>query len=143
MYSRPRLSRKSAPCPSTITIGSCSGAHHSGMLVKGCQTNCLSAAVNSSVFQLLMLFLKRSPERREPASSFALWLWHSPLGCGANGHLARFFPALIGQDARSPTGWKPVLRIGEASSFIEFPEPFLAPTKVPLPLLAGGDTFSR
>ena len=57
MYSRPRLSRKIAPCPSTITIGSCSGAHHSGMLVNGCQTNCLSVVIKSFVFQLLMRLL--------------------------------------------------------------------------------------
>src|SRR6266487_1588561 len=57
MYSRPRLSHKIAPCPSAITIGSCSGAHHSGMLVNGCQTNCLSAAIKSFVFQSVMRLL--------------------------------------------------------------------------------------
>src|SRR5437763_11108492 len=54
MYSPPLLSRSTAPCPSTRTSGSCSGAHHSRMSVNGCQTNCLSAAVNSSVFHSVM-----------------------------------------------------------------------------------------
>src|SRR6266404_3764714 len=54
MYSRPRLSRSSAPCPSTKTSGSWSGAHHSGMFVNGCQTNRLSASINASVFQSVM-----------------------------------------------------------------------------------------
>src|SRR5436309_10459776 len=54
MYSSPLLSRSTAPCPSTKTSGSCSGAHHSRMSVNGCQTNCLSASVNSSVFHSLM-----------------------------------------------------------------------------------------
>src|SRR4029077_10749261 len=50
MYSRPRLSRKIAPRPSTSTSGSCSGPHQSRMSVNGCQTNFLSAAISSSVF---------------------------------------------------------------------------------------------
>src|SRR5207247_110639 len=54
MYSRPVLSRSVAPCPSTRISGSCSGAHHSRMSVNGCQTNRLSAAINSSVFQSVM-----------------------------------------------------------------------------------------
>src|SRR6266487_6748579 len=54
MYSRPRLSRRSAPLPSTKTSGSCSGAHHSGILVNGCQTNRLSQSINWSVFHSVM-----------------------------------------------------------------------------------------
>ena len=42
-----------------------------------------------------------------------------------------------------PTGWKPVLPLGEGASLIESPAPFLAATKVPLPSPAAGDTFSR
>src|SRR5438477_1479323 len=63
MYSRPRLSPKIAPCPSTITIGSCSGAHHSGMLVNGCQTNCLSVVTKSSVFQSVICSKTRQVTR--------------------------------------------------------------------------------
>src|SRR5207247_6724265 len=55
IYSRPRLSRKIAPRPSTKTSGSCSGAHHSRMLVNGCQTKRLSAAMSSSVFHSVIL----------------------------------------------------------------------------------------
>src|SRR5258708_1985935 len=54
MYSRPRLSRRSAPRPSTKTSGSCSGAHHSRILVNGCQTNRLSISISSSVFHSLI-----------------------------------------------------------------------------------------
>src|SRR6266496_1805386 len=54
MYSRPLLSRTTAPCPSTRTSGSCSGAHHSRMSVNGCQTNRLSQAINWSVFHSIM-----------------------------------------------------------------------------------------
>ncbi len=54
MYSRPLLSRSTAPCPSTRTSGSCSGAHQSGMSVNGCQTNRLSQAINWSVFRSIM-----------------------------------------------------------------------------------------
>src|SRR6202011_2121875 len=56
MYSRPFESRTVAPCPSTSTSGSCSGAHHSRMLVNGCQTNFLSVAISSSVFQSLISY---------------------------------------------------------------------------------------
>src|SRR5436305_5307999 len=55
MYSRPVLSRSTAPRPSTNTSGSCSKAHHSGMSVKGCQTNRLSASISSSVFHSVMI----------------------------------------------------------------------------------------
>src|ERR671934_8856 len=44
IYSRPRLSTRTAPRPATSTRGSCSGAHHSGMFVNGGQINLLSAA---------------------------------------------------------------------------------------------------
>src|SRR6266496_102801 len=54
MYSRPLLSRSTAPCPSTRTSGSCSAAHHSRMSVNGCQTNRLSQAINWSVFHSIM-----------------------------------------------------------------------------------------
>src|SRR6266446_6322427 len=50
MYSRPRLSRRIAPRPSTRTSGSKSAAHQSRMSVNGCQTNFLSAAINRFVF---------------------------------------------------------------------------------------------
>src|ERR1700676_259046 len=55
-YSRPFESRTVAPCPSTSTSGSCSGAHHSRMFVNGCQTNFLSVAISSSVFQSLISY---------------------------------------------------------------------------------------
>src|SRR6266550_2486469 len=54
MYSRPRLSRRSAPLPSTKTSGSCPGAHHSGISVNGCQTNRLSQSTNWSVSHSVM-----------------------------------------------------------------------------------------
>src|SRR4030095_4923403 len=57
MYSRPRLSRRSAPRPSTKTSGSCSGAHHSRILVNGCQTNRLSISISSSVFHSVITAL--------------------------------------------------------------------------------------
>src|SRR5207248_8560762 len=57
MYSRPRLSRRRAPRPSTKTSGSCSGAHHSRILVNGCQTNRLSVSISSLVFHLLIIAL--------------------------------------------------------------------------------------
>src|SRR5437763_9840672 len=55
MYSRPLVSRSNAPRPSTKTNGSCSGLHHSRMSVNGCQTNRLSQAISSSVFQSVMI----------------------------------------------------------------------------------------
>src|SRR5205814_174074 len=55
--SRPRLSRRRAPRPSTKTSGSCSGAHHSRMLVNGCQTDRLSISISSSVFHSLITAL--------------------------------------------------------------------------------------
>src|SRR5438552_7497411 len=54
MYSRPRLSRRIAPRPSTRTSGSKSVAHQSRMSVNGCQTNFLSAAINRFVFHSLI-----------------------------------------------------------------------------------------
>src|SRR6266403_2075322 len=75
MYSRPRLSRSSAPCPSTKTSGSWSGAHHSGMFVNGCQTNRLSASINASLISGLLLdkFVNRHNilERRTAALIFS------------------------------------------------------------------------
>src|SRR2546428_6165069 len=50
MYSRPSLSRRTAPRPLTSTKGSCSGAHQSRIFVKGCQTYFLSASIRSLVF---------------------------------------------------------------------------------------------
>src|SRR6266550_9053113 len=57
MYSRPLTSRKIAPRPSTIITGSCSGAHHSGIFVNGCQTNRLSVAIRSRLFQSLIVVM--------------------------------------------------------------------------------------
>src|SRR5437667_11770575 len=54
MYSRPRLSRRIAPRPSTRTSGSKAAAHQSRMSVNGCQTNFLSAAINRFVFHSLI-----------------------------------------------------------------------------------------
>src|SRR4029450_5229163 len=54
MYSRPWLSRRSTPLPSTKTSGSCPEAHHSGIFVNGCQTNRLSQSINWSVFHSVM-----------------------------------------------------------------------------------------
>src|ERR1017187_9766569 len=54
MYSRPRLSRNTAPWPSTRTSGSWSGAHQSCIDVNGCHRYLLSAATRSSVFQSFM-----------------------------------------------------------------------------------------
>src|SRR4030095_13636210 len=45
-YSRPSLSRSTAPLPETSTSGSCSGAPQSRICVKGCQVCALSAAIN-------------------------------------------------------------------------------------------------
>src|SRR5215216_7054447 len=55
MYSRPLLSRRNAPWPSTKTNGSCSGLHHWRMSVNGCHTNRLSQAISSSVFHSVMI----------------------------------------------------------------------------------------
>src|SRR5437762_11566635 len=54
MYSRPLASRKLAPRPSTMSAGSCSGAHHSAIFVNGCQRNRLSVAMRSRHFQSLI-----------------------------------------------------------------------------------------
>src|SRR5438132_1909827 len=64
MYSRPWASRKIAPRPSTITIGSCSGAHHSGIFANGCQTNRLSVAIRSRLFQSLIVVLTQETIER-------------------------------------------------------------------------------
>src|SRR5207244_13590901 len=56
MYSRPRLSRRIAPRPSTRTSGSKSVAHQSRMSVNGCQTNFLSVAINRFVFHSVIGF---------------------------------------------------------------------------------------
>src|SRR5436305_7961936 len=64
MYSRPLASRKIAPRPSTITSGSCSRAHHSGMFVNGCQTNRLSVAIRSRSSQSLIVVLTQETIER-------------------------------------------------------------------------------
>src|ERR1700736_3728901 len=56
MYSRPFESRTTAPFPSTSASGAWSAAHHSRMFVNGCQTNFLSMAISSSVFQSLISY---------------------------------------------------------------------------------------
>src|SRR6266850_6059079 len=79
MYSRSWLSRRSAPLPSTKTSGSFPGAHHSAVLVNGCQTNRLSQSINWSVFHsvisalLLDKLVDRNNvfDRRAPALIFS------------------------------------------------------------------------
>src|SRR5947207_1331964 len=50
------------------------------------------------------------------------------LAVGPTGILPVSSSPWLGKMPNRPTGWKPVLRIGEASSIIEFPAPFLAAT---------------
>src|SRR5437764_9265842 len=64
MCSRSLASRKVAPRPSTITSGSCSRAHHSGMFVNGCQTNRLSVAIRSRSSQSLIVVLTQETIER-------------------------------------------------------------------------------
>ncbi len=48
-YSRPRLSRRVAPWPETMTSGSWSGAHQSRICVKGCHWCRRSASIQARV----------------------------------------------------------------------------------------------
>src|SRR5260370_6718351 len=54
IYSRPRLSRRIAPRPSTSTSSWCPGARQSRIFVNGCQINSLSVAISASVSHLII-----------------------------------------------------------------------------------------